>query len=71
MDILSYILKKLLLILLSCETIVILQSPYSLDKCVLQVETFGAMAKTEKIAFILEQVCDLSCIHLSVKSVLL
>jgi len=24
---------------------------------VLQVETFGAMAKTEKIAFILEQVC--------------
>jgi hypothetical protein len=27
----------------------------------LQVETFGAMAKTEKIAFILEQVCA-SCI---------
>lgn len=46
-------------------------SPYYLDKFELQVETFGAMAKTEKIAFILEQVCDFSCFHLSFKSVLL
>lgn len=28
----------------------------------LQVETFGAMAKTEKIAFILEQVRDYFCL---------
>jgi hypothetical protein len=33
----------------------------------LQVETFGAMAKTEKIAFILEQVCA-SCIFVCVFS---
>lgn len=28
------------------------------------METFGAMAKTEKIAFILEQVCDFFYLHL-------